>query len=71
MGAGGKLLQEMTADLPAVEEGQDISPNPLFGKLRHAKANAVKWLAKVRKSEQDFRIGAWRKFNLDEAVTSE
>ena len=33
-----RLLQEMIADLPAVEEGQDISPNPLFGKLRHTKA---------------------------------
>ena len=67
-----RLLEEMIADLPAVEEGQDISPNPLFGKLRHAKAEAVKWLAKVRKSEQDFRIGAWRKFDLDEAIiTSE
>ena len=67
-----RLLEEVIADLPAVEEGQDISPNPLFGKLRHAKAKAVMWLAKVRKSEQDFRIGAWRKFNLDEAIiTSE
>ena len=33
-----RLLQEIIADLPAVEEGQNISPNPLFGKLRHAKA---------------------------------
>ena len=63
-----RLLQEIIADLPAVEEGQDISLNPLFGKLRHAKAKAVIWLAKVRNSEQDFRIGACRWFDLDEAI---
>ena len=37
-----RLLEEMIADLPAVEEGQDISPNPLFGKLRVASDGAKK-----------------------------
>jgi hypothetical protein len=42
--------------------------NPLFGQLTKARAKLDGWTDKLHKSEMDMRNGAFRKFDIDEAI---
>jgi hypothetical protein len=48
--------------------------NPLFGQLAKASqrcgcsAKLNRWTDKLRDSELDMRTGAWRRFDIDEAI---
>ena len=65
------LLEAQIADLPRNRphhgEGGRVK-HPLFGKLTKAKAQLDKWTDKMHKSEMDMRNGAFRKFDIDEAI---
>jgi hypothetical protein len=45
-----------------------VKKNPLFGQLTKARAKLDGWTDKLRRSEMDMRNGAWRKFDIDEAI---
>ena len=65
------LLKAQIADLPPNTPhhgGAGRVKNPLFGQLIKAKANLAKWADKVHKSEMDMRNGAFKKFDIDEAI---
>ena len=65
------LLEAQIADLPRNKphhgEGGRVK-HPLFGQLTKAKAQLDKWTDKMHKSEMDMRNGAFRKFDIDEAI---
>ena len=65
------LLEAQIADLPRNKphdgEGGRVK-HPLFGQLTKAKAQLDKWTDKMHKSEVDMRNGAFRKFDIDEAI---
>ena len=42
--------------------------NPLFGQLTKARAKLDGWTDKLHKREMDMRNGAFRKFDIDEAI---
>ena len=68
------MLEAQIADLPRNTPhhgGAGRVKNPLFGQLIKAKAKLAKWFKwadKVHKSEMDMRNGAFRKFDIDEAI---
>ena len=46
----------------------ELSTPSSFGQLTKAKAQLDKWTDKMHKSEMDMRNGAFRKFDIDEAI---
>jgi hypothetical protein len=66
-------LEAQIADLPrnnAHHGGGGRVKNPLFGQLTKARPKLDGWTDKLRRSELDMRNGAWRKFDIDEAIIS-
>jgi hypothetical protein len=59
-----------SARLTKQGEGATAALNsiPVWKKPAKAKAKAAKWLAKVRKCEDDMRAGAFKSFDIDIAI---
>ena len=65
------MLEAQIADLPRNNPhhgGGGRVKNPLFGQLTKARAKLDGWTDKLHKSEMDMRNGAFRKFDIDEAI---
>jgi hypothetical protein len=61
-------IQAQIDDLPQGTSRHTETEWKLFDQLVDAKDKAAAWLAKIRTSEHHMRIGAFRSFDIDEAI---